>query len=178
MVNVIDHEVNRGDELASRTKDGDFKRSFEAKKSASVGQLLFKAARLFNEEAVERVAARGAVKLRTSHTLLFPHLDVEKGIRATVLADRLGITKQAVSKLLKELESSGVVERVRDPADARAQLVRITAAGRQGMLDGLEELKRLEAELAGEIGILRMADLHEGLAAMLAALEARQNEDQ
>lgn len=164
--------------MASRSRDTGFKQAFEEKKRASVGQLLFKAARLFNEEAVERVAARGPVKLRTSHTLLFPHLDVEKGIRGTVLAERLGITKQAVSKLLKELEAGGVVERVRDPADARAQLVRLTDAGRRGMLDGLDELKRLEAELAGEIGILRMADLHEGLAALLAALEARQAEEQ
>lgn len=162
--------------MAKRTQDPDFKRMFEEKKRASVGQLLFKAARLFNEEAVARVAARAHPGLRTSHTLLFPHLDRDKGIRGTELAERLGISKQAVSKLLKDLESDGLVERVRDPEDARAQLVRLTDSGLRGMLDGLDELKKLEAELAGEIGILRMADLHEGLAALLSALEARSAE--
>jgi DNA-binding MarR family transcriptional regulator len=144
-----------------------FAARLEDAKRESTLQLLFKAARLLNEEALVRVASRrGRPSLRPSHTNLFPHIDLE-GTRIVDLAARVGVTKQAVSQLVDELEAFGAVERVPDPADGRAKLVRFTKQGRKGLLDGLSVLRELEEELAGAIGTTRMRQLHEALALLV-----------
>jgi DNA-binding MarR family transcriptional regulator len=143
---------------------------FEAKKRESVAQLLFKCARLLNEQAIGRVneRARGPL-LRAAHTALFPHLSSE-GVRGAELAKKLGVTKQAVSQLVTELEDWGVVEQVPDPQDGRAKLVRFTKKGEQALLHGLSVLAELERELTDKIGKRRMQELHTALLALEKAL--------
>ena len=48
------------------------------------------------------------VALRPAHTKLFPHIDFA-GTRISTVAERLGVTKQAVSQLCGELAELGVV---------------------------------------------------------------------
>jgi DNA-binding MarR family transcriptional regulator len=154
-----------------RPSDRDHVREVEAAKSASVAQLLFKAARLLNERAVARVEPRpGAPRLRPAHTSLFPHIDLA-GTRSTELARRMGISKQAVGQLVDELEQMGAVERIPDPEDGRAKLIRFSRRPGSSLLDGLRHLQTLEAELADELGHERMRTLHEGLTALLELLE-------
>jgi DNA-binding MarR family transcriptional regulator len=148
------------------------KKHFEALKRQSVAQLLFKCARLVNEQAIARVNQGGglAPPLRAAHTALFPHLSSE-GIRGADLAKKLGVTKQAISQLITELEDWGVIEQVADPEDGRAKLVRLTARGQQGLLHGLSVLRGLEQELEGKIGKRRMQELHTALLALEKALD-------
>lgn len=149
-----------------------YSQQLEAAKRASVGQLLFKTARLLNEKAIARVRRRtGRSELRTSHTALFPHIDLE-GTRLTVLAGRLGVSKQAAGQLVEELEELGMVERVPDPSDGRAKLVRFTAGGRRGLLAGLQLLGEIEGELEQRVGAEQFAALHATLLVLLQALEA------
>jgi DNA-binding MarR family transcriptional regulator len=153
-------------------KKTEFRERLEAAKHASTLQLLFKAARLLNERALERVADKpGRPILRPSHTALFPHID-RGGTRITELAKRIGITKQAVSQLVDDLEKIGVVERVADPDDQRARRVIFTDRGKRGLLDGLEILTSLEQDLRVAIGTERVDGLRESLVAILAMLEA------
>ncbi len=151
--------------------DDDYRARLARKKQESTLQLLFKAARLLDEEAIARVAAQPKrPKLRRSHTALFPHIALE-GTRITELAEKLEISKQAVSQAVDELEQLGVVERVPDENDARAKLVRFTARGRAGLLDGLSILSALEDEYREKIGASSMRALHDALARLLAAVE-------
>jgi DNA-binding MarR family transcriptional regulator len=146
--------------------------ALEREKRESTLQVLFKVARLLDERAVARVASqKGAPKLRRAHTSLLPHLDLE-GTRITVLAGRMGISKQAVSQLVDDLEAMGVVAREDDPADARAKRVVFTKQGRRGILEGLKVLATLEAELAETVGKPRMAELRASLLAVLDAVES------
>lgn len=151
-----------------KTIDAD---DFEEKKRQSVAQLLFKCARLVNERAIERVnrGAEPGPPLRASHTALFPHLTSE-GVRGAELAKKLGVTKQAISQLVAELEYWGVVEQVEDPTDGRAKLVRFTSKGERGLLQGLAVLGELEEELGDKIGKRRMQELHTALLALEKAL--------
>lgn len=144
----------------------------ERAKRESVGQLLFKCARLFNERAIQRVnqAATHPV-LRPAHTNLFPHIDFA-GTRVVDLARKLGISKQAVSQTVAELEELGVVETVRDVSDARAKLVRFTEAGRSAITHGLTVLVEIEKELEASVGAHHMARLHEALRALESVLVA------
>ena len=145
----------------------------EQAKAASVAQVLFKCARLLNEQALARIEqAEGAPRIRPAHTTLFPHLDLA-GTRLTELARRLGISKQAVGQLVDELEQMQVVERVPDPSDGRAKLIRFAKKPGTSLLDGLAHLRRLEDELGVAIGAPRMAALHDALGALLVVLEDR-----
>jgi DNA-binding MarR family transcriptional regulator len=155
-----------------KSTDATFRAELDRRKRESVGQLLFKCARLWNEAALARVRAQpGAPAVRASHTALFPHIDLD-GIRLTDIASRAGVTKQAVGQTIDDLERMGIVERLSDPKDGRAKLVRFSARGRRGLLHGLGVLREIEAELASKIGRSRMRALHELLARTLAVLEA------
>jgi DNA-binding MarR family transcriptional regulator len=153
----------------------DFGERLEREKAQRTLQLLFKAARLYNERAIARVRARTGKPVRVAHTALFPHLDLD-GTRLTDLAARLGVTKQAAGQLVDELEAMGMLERVSDPTDARAKLVRFSRRGQRGLLDGLAVLKELEDELRGVIGEPRMRALHDALARIVAAAAPGQRE--
>lgn len=130
-------------------------------------QVLFKAARLANEEAIRRVrGAAGYDRIRTAHTALFPHVPFD-GVRLTSLAERIGISKQAVQQLVDELEAIGVFERVPDPADGRAKLIRWTNTGRASIADGLGVLGELAAELEALVGADAWRTTHTTLIAMV-----------
>ncbi|MCB9687502.1 MAG: winged helix-turn-helix transcriptional regulator [Alphaproteobacteria bacterium] len=138
--------------------------------AASTGQLLLKAARLLDETALSRLAALpGAPPVRPAHTRLFPHLDFT-GVRATELAARLGVTKQAVAPLVADLVRWGVVEQVPDPTDRRALLVRFTPHGLEALRHGLSLLADLEGEVAADVGAERMAVFRDVLVAWIRRL--------
>ncbi|MDP2317083.1 MAG: MarR family transcriptional regulator [Pseudomonadota bacterium] len=142
----------------------------------SLGHLLFRAARLLNEVGVARTSRElGVPGLRTAHMQVLPHLDLQ-GTRATEIARRMGISKQAVGELLDEIEAMGVIERVPDPTDGRARIVRFTESGRAGLLAGLGVLAEVEAELAARVGTETIARLKADLAVVLPAIEAMAEE--
>ena len=149
----------------------DYRSHLEAAKHGSTLQLLFKAARLLDEEAVRRVSSKeGAPHLRRSHTALLPHIDLD-GTRIGDLAERMGVSKQAVSELVDDLEAAGVVNRGPDPSDARARRVSFTPAGLEGLMRGLAELRAFEGELAEAVGKATMKQLHAALVALLGHVE-------
>lgn len=143
----------------------------ESLKKSSTAQLLMRCGRLMNDAGVARVREHFGVPIRAAHTLLFPHIDL-KGTRLTELARRLGITKQAVSQLVLELEEMGVLQRLPDPHDGRAKLVCfVTGEGQLGIASGVNLLLELERELSAEVGADTMTSLHEALTRLLPVLE-------
>jgi DNA-binding MarR family transcriptional regulator len=148
------------------------RRRFEATRDASTLQLLFKAARLANEQALARVAAAAPTgpRVRPAHTALFPHLDFD-GIRLTDLAAKVGVTKQAVGQLVDDLVALGMVERVSDPDDSRAKRIRLSQRGHAALMQGLGVLVEIQDTLAAAVGARRMRDLHETLQRMITTLE-------
>jgi DNA-binding transcriptional ArsR family regulator len=145
--------------------------AIEAAKAASLAQVLFKAARLLDARGVAAVREASGMPLRPAHTNLFPHIDLD-GTRQTELARRLGVSKQAVGQLVDELVEMGALERIRDPTDGRARLVRFVHGpdGTHGLLHGLAVLGQVEAVLRDELGPERWARLHGDLTALLGLL--------
>lgn len=147
-----------------------YRDKLESEKAKRTVQLLFKAARLLNERAIERIRLRTGKPVRVAHTTVLPHVDLE-GTRLTEIARRLGVSKQAAGQIVDELEAFGMLERVADPNDARAKLIRFSKKGQGAMLEGLQVLGEIEAEMRDVIGEAAMHAMHEGLAAVIAASE-------
>jgi DNA-binding MarR family transcriptional regulator len=149
------------------------RRSFAAARDATTLQLLFKAARLANHQALARVGADPrAARLRAAHTALLPFIDFD-GVRLTELAARTGSSKQAVGQLVDDLVAMGMIERVADPDDRRAKRIRFSRRGHAALMHGLGVLRGLEDELATAVGSTRMRALHRTLTLLVRVLEAR-----
>lgn len=96
--------------------------------------------------------------LRIAHLVVFQHIDPE-GSRVTDLATRAQMTKPSMSYLIEHLEQNGYLERLPDPTDGRARLVRLTTRGWQQVEDALDIIAGMEAELASALRPERMATL-------------------
>ena len=141
----------------------------------TLGHLLQRTARLFMQQAVQAVRAAGHPDVRQSWLGLLPHLE-PRGVRTSDLAGRLEVTRQAAGQLISEVERLGYVERVPDPSDGRAKLVRMTERGWAAWLAGLDAMRTLEDELEQEIGPEAVAALRIHAPALLAAIERRSME--
>jgi DNA-binding MarR family transcriptional regulator len=141
----------------------------ESRKRATLGPLLFQAARILNERAMARVQAR-VPAARLAHTQLLPHIDLD-GTRPTEIARRAGITKQAVGQLVDEMVALGMLERRAEPDDARAQRIGFTDDGIAQLLAGLDVLDAIELDLGGDVGVALLERLHRDLARLIPALQ-------
>jgi DNA-binding MarR family transcriptional regulator len=97
------------------------------------------------EELIERLHAAGDEHATAAHHPVFESIDPE-GTRLTVLAARAGTTHQSMGELVGTLERRGYVERVADPDDARARLVRLTERGRWAVRLAMAEIAEIETE--------------------------------
>ncbi|MDX3661002.1 MarR family transcriptional regulator [Streptomyces sp. ID05-26A] len=85
------------------------------------------------------------------------------GTRLTELAEAAQVTKQTAGFLVDQLEKAGYVERVPDPSDGRARLVRVTEKAKEAVPVANAEMARIEAEWEQHIGKRRMTQLREAL---------------
>ena len=146
--------------------------AFEALKAANLGHLLLKAGRLTDELGLARLRELSGIQtLRPAHMRLLPHIALD-GSRSTEIADKLGIPKQAVGQLVGDLVEMGTLERVPDPTDGRARLVRFTAAGMSSLVLGLGVLAGIEDDVTKQLGKERVARLKTHLGDVLDVLEA------
>lgn len=122
--------------------------------------------------AEHRWAADGHPAVRSGHVQLLRHLDAA-GTRATVLAQRAQVTKQTMSRLVQELAASGYVALAPDPADRRAQLVRLSPRGEAFLVYLATTLQDLEAALGQVLGAARLAEFSATLRELNCFAEAR-----
>jgi DNA-binding MarR family transcriptional regulator len=87
----------------------------------------------------------------------------DDGTRLTELAERAQVTKQTASLLVAALEREGLVERVPDPDDGRARLIRLSVRGRQAAQRAMEVVIGVEREWAEHLGPELTDRLREGL---------------
>jgi DNA-binding MarR family transcriptional regulator len=111
----------------------------DAWRQTHLGRLLGHAVRRFDERVLELMAHDVDVPLALSnlaaraqvsaaHIHITRHL-AREGSRLTELAERAGMTKQAMGALVNQCEAWGLVTRGPDPLDARARRVLFTADG-------------------------------------------------
>lgn len=108
-----------------------------------------------------RLREEGFDQVREGHGCVFGFIDIENGSRLTELAERSGLTKQAVGEAATELERLGYAERVPDPTDKRAKIIKLTPSGLDACLTGRRIFAEIEREWAEEFGEELLANMRE-----------------
>lgn len=106
----------------------------------SFGFLVTDLARLIRAEMDRRIAGAG-IGVTAGEARALAHAARAGSVRQNVLAERMGVEAMTLSAYLDRLEARGLIERVADPADRRAKLVRLT----EGADAVLEETERIGA---------------------------------
>lgn len=135
-----------------------------------IGALLRLASQAMTEAHVRWLETSGHADIQPAHSAVIqPLWEAPDGLRLTTLARQSRITKQSMSALVDHLEKHGYVERVPDPDDARATLVRLTARGRAYGKAVRQFGRDLEADLARRVGAKRVDELRATLEALRAS---------
>ena len=125
-----------------------------------IGALLRVPAQAIHRRIIQDLNAAGFDELRLPHiaVLQFPGPD---GVRPGTLAERAGMSKQAMNQLLRSLESLGYIARSDAPDEGRARIVRFTKRGRAAYSKIHDILRDIEREWSAELGPRHFAQLKE-----------------
>src|SRR5579862_9424563 len=115
-----------------------------------IGALLRVPAQAIHRRIIRELNAAGFEELRVPHmaVMQFPGPD---GIRPSALAERAGISKQAMNQLLRSLESLGYIARSDAPNESRARIIRFTKRGRAAYSKAHDVLRDIEREWSAEL---------------------------
>ena len=130
-----------------------------------IGALLRVPAQAIHRRLIRELAAAGFDGLSIPHmaVLQYPGPD---GVRPGALAERAGMSKQAMNQLLRSLEKFGYVVRADVPEDGGARVVRYTKRGRAVDSKMIDVLRDIEREWSAELGSRRFAQLKDLLASV------------
>jgi DNA-binding MarR family transcriptional regulator len=137
--------------------------------TSNFGTLLRDPALAINDLVSERLAERGFTDFRPAHGTIGQHI-ADRGSRVTELAQLGQVSKPTVVYLVNDLERLGYVERVPDPEDGRAKLIRLTERGARAQQAAREIVAQIEHDWSLVLGrrdfaLLRalLRRLHEAL---------------
>jgi DNA-binding MarR family transcriptional regulator len=126
------------------------------------------------QEIGQRVAAvlaeQGFTDYRPTYQMVFQWCKPE-GSRLTELAERAGVTKQSMGEIIDVLEQRGYVERIPDPTDGRAILIRRTERGWKINQVAREVVEQLQQEWAQALGEDQFAQLLHSLRRLAILLD-------
>src|SRR6478736_4516289 len=127
-------------------------------KDILIGALLRVPAQAIHRRLIADLNRAGFDELRLPHiaVLQFPGPD---GVRPGTLAERAGMSKQAMNQLLGSLETLGYLVRSDEPGQRRTRIVRFTKRGRAAFLKIVDILQDVEREWSAELGPKRFAEL-------------------
>lgn len=125
-----------------------------------LGILLFVANRALEQRAFDAVVAAGITDVTLAQARIAARI-APGGSRVSDLAQQARVTKQSAASLVEQLEEAEYVERVPDPTDGRARLVRLTPRLQRIAEVADAEVAQVLAEWADHIGQDRLQQLHE-----------------
>lgn len=116
-----------------------------------IGALLRVPAQAIHRRIIDGLHRAGFRELRLPHMGVLQYPGPE-GSRPGELAERAGMSKQAMNQLLQSLERLGYLSRRADKQDQRARLVHFTARGLAAWAKVHEILVEIEAEWRATLG--------------------------
>jgi DNA-binding MarR family transcriptional regulator len=123
-----------------------------------IGALLRAPAHAIHRRLIRELNASGFDELRLPHMAVFQFPGPD-GAQPTELAERAGMSKQAMNQLLASLETSGYIARSSAKDDRRTRVVRFTRRGRAAYSRIADILNDIEHEWIAELGAKPFAEL-------------------
>ena len=133
-------------------------------------RLVYLLKRYTDEWIDQRLCCGQNLDFNTSHLPLFMSIGRD-GISNNKLAEKLNVTKQASSKVIKELENAGLVQSDKSDTDARVLLIQLTPKGEKLYSHIKNQILELEEQYKKEVGaknyelaidvMLKLIDFHE-----------------
>ena len=129
-------------------------------KDLLIGALLRVPAQAIHRRLIQELNRAGFVELSLSHIpiLQYPGPD---GVRPSALAERAGMSKQAMNQLLRSVEGLGYIARRDAPAGRQGRVVSFTPRGQAAYRKIQDILREIEREWSEELGPRRFAQLKE-----------------
>ena len=128
----------------------------------NLGVLLFVAYRALEQRAHDALVTADITDITLAQARIAARVG-PRGTRVSDLAEQARVTKQSAAFLVEQLEAAGYVERVLDPVDRRARLVRLTARADRVVDAANAEVERVLAEWAEHVGTDRLRQVYETL---------------
>lgn len=116
----------------------------------------------FDEALQLALKERGLTQATRSQSLVLMNLAMGEN-RPTRLARNLGVTRQAISQLLTQMEAQGLICRRSDPSDGRAHIVDFSPSSSIVRDTAQKSLTEIEKVLGSRIGAQRLESLREAL---------------
>src|SRR3712207_1578799 len=111
---------------------------------------------------LQRRSGRGVESTRSAATAAAARIGPD-GTRVSDLAAQARVTKQSAAFLVEQLEAAGYVERVPDPSDGRARLVRLTSRAEAVVAAAGAEVTQVLDEWAEHVGPERLQAMYDVL---------------
>lgn len=105
---------------------------------------------MYNEEA-----GKYGATMATGYVLL--NVDLEHGTPSTSLGPKMGMESTSLSRILKNMEEQGLIERKPNPSDGRGVLIFLTEFGKEKRLDARRAVVGFNEAVAGEIDSYKLS---------------------
>lgn len=122
------------------------------------GVLMFVAVRHVETRVMAALQEQGYADITLAQARVAARI-ADEGSRLTDLAAAAQVTKQTAGVMVDQLEQAGYVERVPDPRDARAKLVRFAPRGREVIAAARVVEEEIRQEWEQHLGVARMEEL-------------------
>ncbi|MEO6037207.1 MAG: MarR family transcriptional regulator [Saprospiraceae bacterium] len=145
--------------LTEFAKTFDFQ-EYYAIRDRSMGRLMWRLKRYMHDFVEPRLESCGFGNFQMSYLSVLGNLN-ENGVTTTELARRTGVTKQAMSKVVKLLEEQGYVYIQAHEKDARSSVIFLSQRGMElltTIYHVMNELKRKFGQIIGAEEVERLAD--------------------
>ena len=149
---------------------------FKENKNRLLGRLLNRSYRYMSEVAVGFLKSKGYQDVRVGHIIALVHIDFE-GISLNNLALNAGITKQGMSKIVKELMDAEYVITEKSLTDARSFKVLLTDKGYDALSMWKECTQHVDKEFTKIVGSERLEQVKDILSVLVNHYEALPGHD-
>ncbi|HLZ16677.1 MAG TPA: MarR family transcriptional regulator [Cyclobacteriaceae bacterium] len=143
--------------------------------SCGWGKVLSHLKKQFDKWAVERLAQKGYKGFKMTYMPVIMNIDLN-GTNNNDLAVRAKVTKQAMSKVIKELQKSGFISSRTDPNDKRSVIFQLTTKGKSFIMSARESVGELMNEYRKEFGKKTFDDLLHKLVAIVEYNDRKMND--
>ena len=113
--------------------------------------LVYRAYKAMEADMVSAAHRAGHPGIKRTHNAVFATLRPQ-GLRAVDMAAQMGITRQSLGEVVREMVDLGILEMRPDPTDRRAKLVTYSEEGLRVAGEGFAHIKDLDSRFVEEFG--------------------------